>query len=50
MKIERIDDINEENIKDLTPEELVDLKMSLEDMIDEIDNFLENYEEYSEEE
>lgn len=41
MEIERIEDINVENIKELTPEELVDLKVTLEEMLDEIDNYLE---------
>ena len=42
MKIERIEDINVEKIKELTPEELVDLKVTLEEMLDEIDNILED--------
>jgi len=42
MEIERIEDINVENIKELTPEELVDLKVTLEEMLDEIDNLLED--------
>lgn len=45
--IERIEDINSENLEELTPEELVDLKVSLEEMIDEIDDFLENYRDYN---
>lgn len=47
--IERIDEINEENLSELSPEEIIDLKVTLEEMLDEIDDFLENYEEYSEE-
>lgn len=45
--IEKIEDINTENLEELTPEELVDLKVSLEEMIDEIDDFLENYRDYN---
>lgn len=45
----KIEDINAENIKELTQEELVDLKVDLEEMIDEIDNFLADYEDYNEE-
>lgn len=46
MEIERIEDINVENIKELTPEELVDLKVTLEEMLDEIDNLLEDNDQY----
>lgn len=45
--IEKIEDINTENLEELTPEELVDLKVSLEEMINEIDDFLENYRDYN---
>ena len=39
------DDIDD--LKDMTVEELVDLKVRLEEKIDELDDFLENYEAYS---
>ncbi len=41
MQIKNIEDINEESLKELTPEELVDLKVTLEEMLEDIDNFLE---------
>ena len=41
MQIKNIENINEESLKELTPEELVDLKVTLEEMLEDIDNFLE---------
>lgn len=43
MKIERTEDINSEVLENMTQDELVELKVTLSEMIDEIDSFLEEY-------
>ena len=43
-----MENIKSEDLQEMTAEELVDLKVRLEERIEEVEDYLENYEKYEE--